>query len=99
MNLQPRSLQDPAQPIELLELIFKKRQFPLNSILNYLLLSNNAEFRLELETSGLDPEITICKIVVLPVKLCPLIKNKLITNTYRHIFKKRQFSLNLYKIV
>jgi hypothetical protein len=26
-----------------------------------------------LETSGLDPEITICKIVVLPVKLCPLI--------------------------
>ena len=25
-----------------------------------------------METSGLDPEITICKIVVLPVKLCPL---------------------------
>ena len=52
-----------------------------------------------METSGLDPEITICKIVVLPVKLCPLIKNKLITNTYKHIFKKRQFYLNLYKIV
>jgi hypothetical protein len=26
-----------------------------------------------METSGLDPEITICKIAVLPVKLCPLI--------------------------
>lgn len=25
-----------------------------------------------METSGLEPEITICKIVVLPVKLCPL---------------------------
>ena len=25
-----------------------------------------------METSGLDPEITICKIAVLPVKLCPL---------------------------
>jgi hypothetical protein len=24
-----------------------------------------------METSGLDPEITICKIAVLPVKLCP----------------------------
>ncbi len=29
-----------------------------------------------METSGLDPEITICKIAVLPIKLCPLI-NKL----------------------
>ena len=27
-----------------------------------------------METSGLDPEITICKIAVLPVKLCPLAK-------------------------
>ena len=27
-----------------------------------------------LETSGLDPEITICKIAVLPIKLCPLNK-------------------------
>ena len=26
-----------------------------------------------METSGLDPEITICKIAVLPIKLCPLI--------------------------
>lgn len=25
-----------------------------------------------METSGLDPELTICKIAVLPVKLCPL---------------------------
>ena len=25
-----------------------------------------------METSGLDPEITICKIAVLPIKLCPL---------------------------
>lgn len=24
-----------------------------------------------METSGLDPEITICKIVVFPIKLCP----------------------------
>jgi hypothetical protein len=30
-----------------------------------------------LETSGLDPEITICKIVVLPVKLCPLLLKKI----------------------
>jgi hypothetical protein len=28
-----------------------------------------------METSGLDPEITICKIAVLPIKLCPLIGN------------------------
>ena len=27
-----------------------------------------------METSGLDPEITICKIAVLPIKLCPLAK-------------------------
>ena len=27
-----------------------------------------------METSGLDPEITICKIAVLPVKLYPLKK-------------------------
>ena len=27
----------------------------------------------DLETSGLDPEITICKIAVLPIKLCPLL--------------------------
>ena len=26
-----------------------------------------------METSGIDPEITICKIAVLPIKLCPLI--------------------------
>jgi hypothetical protein len=26
-----------------------------------------------METSGLDPEITICKIAVLPIKLCPLL--------------------------
>ena len=25
-----------------------------------------------MEISGLDPEITICKIAVLPIKLCPL---------------------------
>ena len=29
-----------------------------------------------METSGLDPEITICKIAVLPIKLCPRGKNK-----------------------
>jgi hypothetical protein len=28
---------------------------------------------LPMETSGLDPEITICKIAVLPIKLYPLI--------------------------
>ena len=28
-----------------------------------------------METSGLDPEITICKIAVLPIKLCPLVNS------------------------
>lgn len=50
MNLQPRSLQDPALPIELLELNL------------YLIM----------ETSGIEPEITTCKVAVLPIKLCPL---------------------------
>ena len=26
-----------------------------------------------MEAPGLDPEITICKIAVLPIKLCPLL--------------------------
>lgn len=53
MNLQPRSLQDPALPIELLELNL------------YLIM----------ETSGIEPEITTCKVAVLPIKLCPLYKD------------------------
>ena len=38
-----------------------------------------------LETSGLDPEITICKIAVLPIKLYPLkyLNNKISPNGNR----------------
>ena len=39
-----------------------------------------------METSGLDPEITICKIVVLPVKLCPLIIVVFIIRTKYGVF-------------
>jgi hypothetical protein len=34
-----------------------------------------------METSGLDPEITICKIAVLPVKLYPPYYNIMYKNT------------------
>jgi hypothetical protein len=48
----------PLYQVELLELKLK-----------YYLLNN---MTISMETSGLDPEITICKIAVLPIKLYPL---------------------------
>jgi hypothetical protein len=44
-----------------------------------------------METSGLDPEITICKIAVLPVKLCPL---RLQIKTLFHYTRKGLEPLN-----
>jgi hypothetical protein len=42
-----------------------------------------------METSGLDPEITICKIAVLPIKLYPLstfkLTKKFLGCTYKYI--------------
>ena len=51
-----------------------------------------------METSGLDPEITICKIVVLPVKLCPLIIIIIYYSTYIvyifiHIILFKQYAI------
>ena len=37
-----------------------------------------------LETSGLDPEITICKIAVLPVKLYPHFYRNIVVKLYHH---------------
>ena len=38
-----------------------------------------------METSGLDPEITICKIAVLPIKLYPLISIKTYKCNHKYI--------------
>ncbi len=44
-----------------------------------------------METSGLDPEITICKIAVLPVKLCPL------ANSFFYFYPKND--LNVHDVI
>lgn len=44
--------------------------------------STNWASRAYMEISGSDPELTICKIAVLPIKLYPLLSTKL----YTHIF-------------
>ena len=58
-----------------------------------------------METSGLDPEITICKIAVLPVKLCPLLLTRIKISIYRYFFLRyvsiciySYFFLVLYKL-
>jgi hypothetical protein len=40
-----------------------------------------------LEISGVDPEITICKIVVLPIKLYPLLSEKWLEHLWIFISK------------
>ena len=57
MNLQPKHLQSSALP-----------GWASRALIKTLFINN---VRTSMETSGLDPEITICKIAVLPVKLCP----------------------------
>jgi hypothetical protein len=49
-----------------------------------------------METSGLDPEITICKIAVLPIKLCPPYYYIIYNNTmyyYIHLKLFKHFAI------
>ncbi len=85
MNLQPKHLQSSARPIELLELfsLLKKKR---GLLLEYYYILSNIQYyncsylrKRVMETSRLEPEITICKIAVLPIKLCPLWYNSILS--------------------
>ncbi len=50
-----------------------------------------------METTGLEPVITLCKSAVLPIKPCPLIALKLIIILVKHICMKISKAVNIRK--
>jgi hypothetical protein len=89
-SLSTSCLPIPSHSIENIFARYKIWTYNLNIFRVPLYRVELIELKKVLETSGLDPEITICKIAVLPVKLCPLKKN------FFFIYPKED--LNLYDI-